>query len=148
MRGAGINTHAHGHKHTCTCAVRAAGTAIKGKERGEDEGRGEERRGEESRGEGEGRGEERRTFWSRERTSVLRAAASSELITQSKRPLCGGLMGHSERKLAVHNLLRNQLVPKIRVEQLEFVTCTLKLGIKINVKTIYKIVKLIYLRFN
>lgn len=49
---------------------------------------------------------------------VLRAAASSELITQSKCPLCGGLMGHSERSLAVQNLLRNQLVPKIRVERL------------------------------
>lgn len=46
------------------------------------------------------------------------STASSELITQSECPLCGGLMGHSEGRLAVRNLLRNQLVLKITEERM------------------------------
>lgn len=44
-------------------------------------------------------------------------------------------MGHTERRLAVHDLLRHQLVPKIRAEPLataRFATCTFELATKIH----------------
>lgn len=71
-----------------------------------------ERRKEEKR-----KGEKRRTFLSLLKgCAVVRAAVFSELITQSKCPLCGGLMGHSETRLAVQNLLRNQLLTKLATQ--------------------------------